>query len=142
MEHLNQVAYLQPTSVKIITSKFDVSGAWGRRQIYLDMQVAAIYRHKNSDFKSDVFGLFAIDMCEKLVSGGIDIKVLNSDNIANKDCYLMPIGAHNKIIDGVNTLCLDVISCGDMSKYINGNVLINEILIKASIMDGSLIIKG
>jgi hypothetical protein len=29
-----------------------------------------------------------------------------------------------------------------MSKYINGNLHINELLIKASILDGSLVIKA
>lgn len=134
-------AYLQPLSVKIVKSKFDVCGAWGGRQIYLDLQVVAVARYVIDGSVSEVFSYPSA--CEMLVSGGIDIKALNNpfNNRIDLPC-LVPIAAHNKIIDGVNNLCLDVISSGNVSKYTNGNLYINELLIKASIMDGSLIIKG
>jgi hypothetical protein len=133
-------SYLQPISVNIVSSKFDSMGAWGRRQIYLDLQVQVIARNE-SGLISDVFSY--PDICQRIIDGMISISSLNNrDANEGSDSYLMPIAVYNKIIKEKNTICLDVISCGDMSKYINGNLHINELLIKASILDGSLVIKA
>jgi hypothetical protein len=116
-------SYLQPISVNIVTSKFDTMGAWGRRQIYLDLQIQVVARNESGRI-SDTFSYPS--MCQRIIDGMISISSLNN-KVANKDkdCYLMPIAVHNKIIKEKNTICLDVISCGDMSKYVNGNLYIN-----------------